>query len=199
MYKYIAFEGNEGSGKTTLSKKIAESLNAFWTYEPNGETEELKLLRKLTLSIKANITPISRELLLLANRNIQQNQILKPVFEKGLNIVTDRSFLSGLVYASISNVPFHKWEILAQQSEINYIPDVIVFCKSSIRKIDIEEDNKYDVAQEEILLEIDKTYLDALTYLKQSSKYKNIKVIHFYNDFSKSLEENCLKLLKLLE
>jgi hypothetical protein len=39
---YWVFEGNEGTGKSTLSKKFAERCNAVWTYEPNGETEELK-------------------------------------------------------------------------------------------------------------------------------------------------------------
>jgi len=193
---YIAFEGNEGTGKTVLSKKFAEKINAFWTYEPNAETEELLFLRKLSLSKTKNLDPFTRENALLLNRKIHQETHIIDNIENNRSIVTDRSFVSGMVYASLKAYCFEEWLELSNKLKIKYRPSIIIFCTSDKRRIDKEDDNIYDHASENILSKIDCAYLDALTFIEKN--IKNIQIVKFFNDFNKSVEENCDNLFNLL-
>ena len=48
-YKYIAIEGCDGTGKSTLAKALAEVLDAEFMYEPYGGTDVTKALRQFAL------------------------------------------------------------------------------------------------------------------------------------------------------
>ena len=84
---YFSIEGNEGSGKSVLSKKLAEKMGAVLTYEPNGETDILKTLRSLALTQNPEMTDMGRELLLLANRSIHNHNFIKPLIESNKKLI----------------------------------------------------------------------------------------------------------------
>jgi len=195
---YFSIEGNEGSGKSVLSKKLAEKMGAVLTYEPNGETEILKTLRSQALTQNPEMTDMGRELLLLANRSIHNHNFIKPLIESNKIIITDRSFFSGLVYAKANDIPFFRWMSLYALSCIEYLPDTLIYITSNKRKIEKEVDNIYVHASDELLSKIDLSYKEGLEFIKQQPTFKNLKVIEFFNDFNISIDENVELLYKIL-
>ena len=198
QFKLFSFEGNEGTGKSTLSKAFAKEIGAFWTYEPNGETPDLKYLRSLALSQKA-LPKEAREQMLMANRCIHHTEIVKPLILAKSTVVTDRSFLSGMVYARLEKaLSFDEWKHLAKLGGVNLFPDVIIFVKNNNRKIAKEIDNRYDHADDETLSQIDIEYDNALKFIRGDSLFKHIPIITFINDFNNSVDKNVGRLLKTL-
>jgi thymidylate kinase len=196
---YWAFEGNEGTGKTTLSKKFAEECNALWTYEPNAETSELKYLRKLALEENKKISNYARENILLANRIIHQDNCIKPLIAGKTTVVTDRCFLSGLVYAKLKSFEFQKFMEISVDSNIRLYPDVIIYCTNKDRKIVKNKNDIYDNADLSTLEKIDLYYEQAISFINTNIHTKNIKVIKFENDFNIDVSENLKNLINILK
>ena len=93
---FIVFEGIDGTGKTTLSKKLVEFLlskgiKAVWTREPYSKPI-LEVLKGKELS------PWAETHLFLADRDIHIGEFIKPYLEKGYTVVSDRYYLSTLAY-----------------------------------------------------------------------------------------------------
>ena len=133
---YWAFEGSDGIGKTVLSKSLAEEFDAFWTYEPNGETDELSHLRNTALDKdNKNINKYAREYALMLNRIIHHHTCVVPVLANMNTLISDRSILSGLVYAKLETFTFEKYMNLLQLSNILTFPDVIIYCKNKKKKL----------------------------------------------------------------
>ena len=110
---YVIFEGNEGTGKTSTMKAVAEAmkdrLSAKLTHHP-GSTPLGAHLRKLVkfpkeIDPEIEIDPLSRQCLYMADTISFVESILKPGLAKGEAIFADRStFISGLVYATADDV-----------------------------------------------------------------------------------------------
>jgi dTMP kinase len=196
-HPYIAFEGPDGSGKSTLSKAFAQHIDAFWTYEPNGQTEVTKLLRTICLDSKwsSELTAISREYLLLANRSISLNTVREKL--QSQIVVTDRSFLSGLVYAKVaSDLPFEEWFTLADKA-ITFYPDVIVLMKvDKANLLNKRADDIYDNAPDSFHAKIRATFDVAVTFIKNS--FPTINIVEFPYSFQDSVEVNLEALEKTL-
>jgi dTMP kinase len=93
----IAFEGGEGSGKSTQAAILAERLDAILTHEP-GATRLGARLRELLLDPNANIDPRAEALLLAADRAQHVAEVIGPALAKGRDVVTDRYLYSSLAY-----------------------------------------------------------------------------------------------------
>lgn len=201
--RYWAFEGNEGTGKTVLSKSFAEMCNATWTYEPNAETEELKTLRELALNSSKNITKYARELCLLANRSIHHKIHVNPLISSKAAVVTDRSFLSGMVYAKIETYSFLEWMELARRVRIKTFPDIFIYCTSNKRKMNIQKEGRendiYDNADASVIEKIDILFEEALDFLGTYKLTKHIPIIRFENDFNSQVEDNLIRLMEILK
>jgi len=202
--RYWAFEGNEGTGKTVLSKAFAEQCGAIWTYEPNAETEELRTLRELALDGSKTTTKYAREMCLLANRSIHHQVHVKPIIDCKETIITDRSVLSGMVYAKLETYSFDEWVDLVTRVHLtNTFPDVFVYCTSNKRKMNKNKEGRendiYDNADSSIIDKIDAIYEDALEFLKKCKITKNIPIIRFENDFNKPVEDNLVRLMEILK
>ena len=193
---YWAFEGNEGTGKTTLSKKFAEKCSATWTYEPNAESSVLKCLRELALTENDSISNFDRENALLANRIIHQQQTVLPLMNNKHTVVSDRSFLSGMVYASLKSYSFEEFFKHSQEAHINLFPDVIIYVRNKEQRIVKNAGDIYDNASEEVHQLIDKAYEKALDFISSYKYTRHIEIIEFDNDFDKSVEENLEFLFK---
>jgi thymidylate kinase len=201
--RYWAFCGNEGTGKTVLSKAFAERCNSFWTYEPNATTEELKTLRGLALTSNANVTEHAREMCLLANRSIHHKLNVQPILDNLGTVVTDRSFLSGMVYANIKTFKFEEWMDLANKANLNLFPEIIIYCTTNKRNMNKNKEGRendiYDNAPDNIINLIDDIFEKALVFLGEHKLTKHIPIIRFENDFNKPVEENLERLLKVLK
>jgi thymidylate kinase len=197
--KYWAFEGSDGTGKTTLSKVFAEQCNSFWTYEPNAELEELKVLRQMALTDNAHLTPMARECLQLANRSIHQKINILPMLDNKVTVVTDRSFLSGMVYAKLNGISFENFISMQAINRISIYPDIIIYVLNKDRKIDKNEGDIYDHASEDTHKSIDNIYLEAIKYIGNHKITKHIPILKFENDFKKTPLENVFELVNQIK
>jgi len=96
--RLIAFEGGEGSGKSTQARRLAERLGAVLTHEP-GDTPLGAAMRAILLdSITLDITPRAEALLMAADRAQHVVEVVRPALEAGRSVVTDRFSGSSIAY-----------------------------------------------------------------------------------------------------
>ena len=96
--RFIAFEGGEGSGKSTQAALLARRLGAVLTHEPGG-TEVGARIRAIVLDPAVNrITARAEALLMLADRAQHVAEIIRPALDAGRDVVTDRFVGSTLAY-----------------------------------------------------------------------------------------------------
>lgn len=98
MPVYIAFEGGEGSGKSTQARRLAARLDAVLTREPGG-TELGQRLRALLLEANGlALGPRSEALMMAADRAQHIDQVVEPALAQGRHVVSDRSAFSSMAY-----------------------------------------------------------------------------------------------------
>ncbi len=99
---YLAFEGIDGSGKTSFIEGLCEILeNHSKKYkvvrEPGG-TELGEGIRKLLLSHEYKVPDLSEAFLFCANRAELIKEVVKPEIESGSIVISDRSAYSSIAY-----------------------------------------------------------------------------------------------------
>jgi len=94
---FVAFEGIDASGKSTVAKIIAERYGATFTIEPGGTPLGVEL-RKWLLDAGTPMKPESEALLMLADRSHHVFELIEPALASGQHIVTDRYYASTLAY-----------------------------------------------------------------------------------------------------
>jgi len=106
---FIAFEGGEGSGKSTQTKLLASYLESRGelvtiTREPGG-TELGKQLRKILLDPATGaISPRAEALLYAADRANHVHDLISPALAKGEVVITDRYLDSSIAYQGAGRV-----------------------------------------------------------------------------------------------
>ena len=102
---FVAFEGGEGSGKSTQIRLLADSLRdrgytVTVTHEP-GATEVGARIRDLVLHHSEPLSPRSEALLFAADRAHHVETIIRPSLNNGSIVLTDRYVDSSLAYQGI--------------------------------------------------------------------------------------------------
>lgn len=96
--RFIAFEGGEGSGKSTQAARLANRIGAVLTHEP-GDTPLGAAVRSILLESTAlEITPRAEALLMAADRAQHVVDVVRPALEAGRTVVTDRFSGSSIAY-----------------------------------------------------------------------------------------------------
>jgi dTMP kinase len=96
--RFIAFEGGEGSGKSTQAARLARRLGALLTHEP-GDTPLGAAVRAILLDDHdVEITPRAEALLMAADRAQHVVEVVRPALESGRTVVTDRFTGSSVAY-----------------------------------------------------------------------------------------------------
>jgi dTMP kinase len=95
---YIAFEGSEGSGKSTHARRLAVELDAVLTFE-HGGTPIGKMIRSILADPgNTELTDKAEALLIAADRAQHIEEVVRPALEAGRSVVSDRSIYSSLAY-----------------------------------------------------------------------------------------------------
>jgi dTMP kinase len=112
---FIALEGGEGCGKTTLSRMLEKSLSErfpervfIWTREPGG-TPFAEEIRSLIFNSQNGheADTLTQFCLMMASRSDHTNRLVEPQVRTGATVISDRSVASSFtyqLYAEGSNV-----------------------------------------------------------------------------------------------
>jgi dTMP kinase len=127
---YIAFEGGEGSGKSTQAALVAERLDAVLTREPGGTTLGGELRSLLLGSGVYRVGPRAEALMMAADRAQHLQELILPALSDGRHVVSDRSAYSSLAYQGggrqlgIDSVrAINDWAVYGRW------PDIVVYLK----------------------------------------------------------------------
>ena len=98
---YIALEGGDGSGKSTVSASVVARLEALGrevvrVREPGG-TELGEVVRGLLLD-SDSMDPWAEAMLFAAQRAQLASEVIRPALARGAWVVSDRSFFSSVAY-----------------------------------------------------------------------------------------------------
>lgn len=99
---FIALDGIDGCGKTTLSQGMYKAMTAmgrrvYLTREPGG-TEVGMLLRQLLVNQKYSLEPETELMLYCADRLEHQTKLVIPNIESGRDVISDRFLSSTYAY-----------------------------------------------------------------------------------------------------
>ncbi|MFM8235287.1 MAG: dTMP kinase [Actinomycetota bacterium] len=100
---FIAFEGGEGSGKSTQAKLLKgwfeeEGQVVTLTREPGGSTLGNDLRKILLANETGDISPRAEALLYAADRAHHVYSVIRPALDRGEVVITDRYFDSSIAY-----------------------------------------------------------------------------------------------------
>ncbi|MDA8812821.1 dTMP kinase [Candidatus Actinomarina sp.] len=102
---YLAFEGIDGSGKTTLINQLSAELSKasidFKIVREPGGTKLSEGIRDLLLSHDFEVNPKAEALLFSASRAQLVQEVVKPSIENGQVVITDRSAYSSVAYQGV--------------------------------------------------------------------------------------------------
>ena len=100
--RYIAFEGIEGAGKSTVADKVADELrdgtNRVVTVREPGGTRTGERIRGVLLDADGTPGPWAEALLFAAARAQLAEEVVGPALAAGDWVVSDRSVYSSLAY-----------------------------------------------------------------------------------------------------
>ena len=102
---YLAFEGIDGSGKSSLIRSLSEILTSQHidnkiVREPGG-TKVGEGVRELLLSHDYEVDALTEALLFCSQRSQLIAEVIKPEVNKGIKILSDRSAYSSVAYQGV--------------------------------------------------------------------------------------------------
>jgi len=123
----IAFEGVDGTGKSTQARLLAEALQAagrqvVLTREPTNGPYGQKI-RQLFISRSA-VSKAEELELFLADRREHVAQVIAPALAQGHIVITDRYYLSTVAYQGAAGCD--PLEIIAQNQDFAPCPDLVI-------------------------------------------------------------------------
>jgi dTMP kinase len=99
----IAFEGGEGSGKTTQARLLAiwlreQGYDVVATHEPGATKVGMRLRALLLDTAHTGLSPRAETLMYAADRAEHVDSVIAPALERGAVVVTDRFVDSSIAY-----------------------------------------------------------------------------------------------------
>lgn len=108
---FIVLEGVDGSGKTTMARKLVENLGAMgyrvsYTYEPTDS----EIVTVMKTKYKAYRDPFVDALTFALDRLVHVKSKIKPLLDEGYVVISDRYFYSSVAYQAACGAPM-EWVI----------------------------------------------------------------------------------------
>ncbi len=126
---FIAFEGGEGSGKSTQARRLAERLGAqaLLTFEPGDSPLGAEVRRLVLDSPTLDITPRAEALLMAADRAQHVTDVIEPALDAGRTVVCDRFAGSSVAYQGHGRqLPAAEVEQLSRWATQGRWPDLVL-------------------------------------------------------------------------
>ena len=100
----IAFEGGEGSGKSTQARRLADRLGraAQLTFEPGDSALGAEVRRLLLDAPELDISARAEALLMAADRAQHVIEVIRPALAAGRVVITDRYAGSSIAFFTAS-------------------------------------------------------------------------------------------------
>jgi dTMP kinase len=139
---FIAFEGIDGCGKTTLINNVyknltASSFPALLTKEPGGTPFGQKL-RAILQDPSIKLASLTEILLFAADRTEHRIQVIDPALTDGQIVLSDRTYLSSIVYQGFGSDESLDFIMMINSCAMNNRqPDLIIY-------VDIDVDIAFD-------------------------------------------------------
>lgn len=124
----IAFEGGDGSGKSTQARIAAERLGAVLTRQAGG-TPFGERLRAITLDpISVTLASRAEALLYMADRAEHVDKVVVPAMQNGTHVVSDRWAYSSFVYQGYGRgLDIDELRQLSDWAMNGLWPDLVIF------------------------------------------------------------------------
>ena len=105
--RFITLEGGEGAGKSTQIQVVKDYLltrgnDVVVTREPGGTFEGQEIRNLLVSGDKDKWSPLSETLLILADRAVHLERVIRPALAEGKYVVCDRFFDSTKAYQGVA-------------------------------------------------------------------------------------------------
>ena len=193
--KFIVFEGNEGTGKSTHISFAADylkekNIDCIVTREPGG-TEFGESVRDILLDSNSSLDPTSEAILFYASRIYNYNNIILKAMSDGKYVICDRFHYSTLVYQGITqdnNEVIGLHNVLDEYFSTNisliiHLDASVEACYERINKRKISD--KFEKQGKEFLIKIKSAYCEIFK--------KNSKVVLIDTDNDKKFVQDEIK------
>jgi dTMP kinase len=155
----IVLEGIDGTGKTTMSRRLSAWLNetgrpAVWLKEPTDGPYGRKI-RALASEGRHSVSPEEELDLFVRDRIENCRDNISPALENGRSVVLDRYYFSSAAYQGALGLDPET--ILKRNEEIVVIPDLVLLMdmpvKSGLERISTARKSAHDHFEGEAYLE----------------------------------------------
>ena len=190
---YLAFEGIDGSGKSSLIKGLSEVLSNKQVEnkvvrEPGG-TKVGEGVRKLLLSHDYEVDALTEALLFCSQRSQLVSEVIKPEINKGTKILSDRSAYSSVAYQGVGRGL--GYETIYQLNDIavnSFWPEKVVL---------LDIDPKISLSRQKVADRIGSDKVDFFNkvregYLRLAEQFdNNFLIINAEEDLKQNLQRIC--------
>lgn len=199
--KLIVFEGPDGSGKTTILKKVNEKLTdegykLTLVREPGGTDISEKIREIIIDNDNINMAAKTESLLFAASRAQLVEEKLRPALANGEIILCDRFVLSSLLYQGVGRgLGIDEVKSINDFAIGNVKPDLTIFFNIDYKTALVRKRANFSADRlENEDFDFHKIIFDA--YLDIADRYKDdIKQV----DATRSIEEVSTDVLKLIK
>lgn len=141
--KFIAFEGGEGTGKSTQVKLLADAIGARATREPGG-TRLGAMLRAHLIDPETTDLGVMAEMLMMATDRAQHiHEVIVPTLNDGQHVVSDRYVASSIALQSAGRgIPRDVVETVNKIATYGLKPDLIILLDAdlTVTRLRIDQD-----------------------------------------------------------
>ncbi len=190
---YLAFEGIDGSGKSSLIKRLSELLSNQQidnkiVREPGG-TKVGEGVRELLLSHDYEVDALTEALLFCSQRSQLIAEVIKPEVNKGIKILSDRSAYSSVAYQGVGRGL--GYETIYQLNDIavnSFWPEKVVL---------LDIDPKISLSRQKVVDRIGSDKVDFFNkvregYLRLADEFdNNFLIINAEEDLELNLKRIC--------
>ena len=178
--KFIVFEGNEGTGKSTHIKFASDYLTQtkikhLGTREPGG-TSFGESVRSILLDKNSDLDSLSEAMLFYASRVFNYNNIILKALNDGKYVICDRFHYSTLVYQGLAEnnkrvIELHELLDSYFSEHISLIIHLDASIQTCLSRINTREvSDKFEEKGEDFLVKIKSSYEKIFLNNKKSVK-----------------------------